>query len=302
MFYMVDIVKTLQEAEEIRVRAAGDVSGNLEQTRTLYLKAIDKIKRITSQFTPESVVSADQQTKIGVGQAEWSIATIYTSLAKHGAQNDQEISQYLKLAQEQLDSPLLEAVLPTIEKINLSATNDPLLWGAEIARIKARIEERQPNASPENLAKAIEHYSTAVDYSYDVYFSAVSQENRSLQLAALSSYATALGERARIRSKAESAMALQEMSVAASIIEHIYTELPNFDRYETVLGRIIDYCVENQISENHPTFQQAIVLYIELSKITESKERFLQRLEKIKKNGSFVISPKLESAFEAISH
>lgn len=296
---MVEIIKTLQEAETMRAQAAGEVTQDIEKTQACYLQAIEMVKRITADSIPESLAITDPQTKIGVGQAEWTIATIYTSLAKHGARNDDETREFLRLAAEHLNSPLLQIALPEMEKTNKSATGDPLLWRAEIARIWARIQERQPNATPENIAQAIKHYSKAVDYSYNTYLEAAKTSDRSLQLAALSAYTTALGERAKIRPIENKEIALSEMSTVAGILYSIYQEYTNFDRLETVLGRIIDYCLENNVSEDHPAFRQSVMLYLELARISKdeaSQTRFKLRLEVLQKKNL----PVAQSLIEAL--
>jgi hypothetical protein len=170
-----------------------------------------------------------------------------------------------------------------MRKQNVTVTNDPILWDAEIARIKARILERQPHPTQENINQAITFYTEAVDSGFTTYLSAISQNNHPLQLGALSAYATALGERARLRPPENKDLALLEMSTASGLIWTIYPEVKNFDRTETVLGRVLTYCWENQIPENHPTLRQALFLYLKLARETEDKTRFKARLEQVEK-------------------
>lgn len=282
--------KLIFEAETLRASAGGEASSDPKAVKQIYEQSAAKFQSVVDAYprTPEELRALDPETQTVVGQSIWSVATVYTSLAKHASDEEQEIRRYLTLAQQAIDDARLQVVYEAMNARNLGIDSNPIVWGAEIYRIRARIQERQPNATSENFQKAREYYTQAMEIAWSIYLSAVKQRNRKLQLGALSAYTTPLIERAKIRPPEEIQITLSEMAAGNGLLAHLYQELPNFDRTETVLARTIDFCLQHEIPENHPVFAMTVALFLDLvskgiaTHGDEAKNRFAARLQMLK--------------------
>ncbi len=252
------IAQELTQAEQKRIAVAGSVNSDTNQVRLGYQEIIKQLQPILGNADPQT-----DQEKLAIGQTIFTIATIYTSLAYHDTDQNKQKQEYLQKAKQLMEGKLMQICQPAMEKLNHSVHNTPLIWQAEINRVKARIEEKKPYATEDDLKKARNYYAQAVNSANQAFFDSIIRNN-DLWSGALSVWSTALGEKSLTYSKQEQDQALIEMSNVVGTTYSLYTSggHKDLDRTSTVLGRVINYCASNQIDEGHPTYQQTTMLFV----------------------------------------
>lgn len=288
------IAQKLGQAEEERVVVGGGSNPEVETVKQGYEAIIDELSSILEQPQIKT-----EEEKLAIGQTIFTIATIYTSLAHHGTNKDQEKTDYLKQARELMDGELMKTCQPAMERTNHSVHNTPLIWSAEINRVKARIEERKPNATRQDLDRAVELYEAAVKEANQVFYESVTSQTN-LWTGALSAWSTALGEKARLLPIEKQNEALTDMANIIGVTYSLYANgsHKDLDRTSAVIGRTIQYCAENKIPENNPTYQQSLMLFLLVAPDMD-KKTLSNMLEKAQKD-NLTLPTNFISALQAI--
>ena len=266
----VTLARIVTEAEETRVLATPQFAVAPNEAVSLYRKTIALLQPIID-FAHTNSTKNNQTLVLGVGQAFLGTVSTYTSLANR-PEDKSKVPYYIQMAEATLADPSLTKCLPTLFSLNISIHGNPLLWEAEFERLKARIEERR---LPPNPTAAITHYDKSLNVCLIHYQKAMKMHNRPLSQTSMLLYGTFFLERARHFPQT----ALNDMAVAMGIVMAIYSELQDLEKVEATIGRVLEWCIINNVAADHPTYKMAQILYLELAQKTSKKDLFIARLQ-----------------------
>ncbi len=161
------LVEQIAQAEGLRVAAAADYEhfddAKLQQAIEVSRQALATVSPVKEADLP----NWPDQKLAAVAHLWDMVATVEQTRVSHTLENVAEKKEALQQSQEALSA--WEELAAELERRRYYWTADgtPFIWPVELARVQARNWERQPEASHDDLEKALASYQKARDLALE---------------------------------------------------------------------------------------------------------------------------------------
>ncbi len=162
------LIKQITQAEELRVAAIVD-DGHFDDAKLQQAIEISRQALATVGPVEEADLKSWPNRKLAAVAHLWDmVATVEQTRVSHTLENATEKKEALQRAQEALLA--WEKLAAELERRRYYWTADgtPFIWPVELARVRARNWERQPEASRDDLEKALASYQKARDLALEL--------------------------------------------------------------------------------------------------------------------------------------
>ena len=280
------LMKKIQQAEELRVKAANDNFND-----KLYQQALEIVKAASEkvQLDQENPEKLPSQEIAVLAHLYLMISTIQQSRAKHVFKENSEKQEVLTEASAYLEKAEKLVTILSQRNYFYAADETPFPWPVEIARSQARIAERwpaDPAEAQEYLTKALELYQKAMTEAEKI--SANEELPPEVRWSALMALGTARIEATLVDTKLrppEQEEVWKEFNQALEELNRAWEEgYENWDRFDAGCDRMLKTLTKEEKYQNKTLIQEIKKARVKVLEQAAQQDPIAQeRLENVRK-------------------